>query len=424
MQKKEKKKKSAVRGEDSPLPSLFRRHLSPTVIRRSLHPQLRRSTSDVETLRRHSMDTSDFLLPQKTPSTEFDRQCSELPEITFAVPSTEANHVSFCMYGPGTDDDNSIKEFQNRSDICGFEIAVRCGSMYPLICGTKTRMGSPFADAYGVKHLENGVIMICIADGCGWGVASAKAAQHATAEFLKSLHGQIGVACTSMRSFCCCLFKSLISAHSAVVSATNYAGSCTLLGGAVLPVSSGPKPSRVFCFISVGDCKAFCYRIKTRTLVDLTKSDKDDLTDPGGRIGFSENRGLADVDICKKERNEPDLRNMMLNWCEYDLGDLLFIMSDGVSDNFDPMCLGQDVLQDGQEANDRSAQLCENIMTAIGDLECASSCVNALLDYCWGITTKSRVFMEGERHARLPSNSNEYPGKLDHATCICLRIVR
>lgn len=55
----------------------------------------------------------------------------------------------------------------------------------------------------------------------------------------------------------------------------------------------------------------------------------DDIKDPGGRLGpYLEN-------------DQPDLRNMSLFFVSCHEGDLILAVTDGVSDNFDPVYLGR-----------------------------------------------------------------------------------
>jgi len=67
-----------------------------------------------------------------------------------------------------------------------------------------------------------------------------------------------------------------------------------------------------------------------------------DPTDPGGRLGPSSTNG-------KMEESGvlPDLRNLSLYFHEFEEGDLLLLMSDGVHDNLDPQILGYSPLSFG-----------------------------------------------------------------------------
>lgn len=45
-----------------------------------------------------------------------------------------------------------------------------------------------------------------------------------------------------------------------------------------------------------------------------------------------------------------------------------------------------------------------------------------LVDFSWQTTKKMREFMEQNRNAKQPSNHKEYPGKMDHTTCLTFTI--
>ncbi len=57
----------------------------------------------------------------------------------------------------------------------------------------------------------------------------------------------------------------------------------------------------------------------------------EDVTDPGGRLGPTNG--------CPGDQ-EPDLRNLALHLTACEDGDIVFILTDGVYDNFDPELRG------------------------------------------------------------------------------------
>ncbi|KAL6045894.1 TipA [Balamuthia mandrillaris] len=86
----------------------------------------------------------------------------------------------------------------------------------------------------------------------------------------------------------------------------------------------------VFVCATVGDCKAFHYSQKNKEIIDVTHNNRlnqVDATDPGGRLGPY--RGYAGD-------KEPDLRNLGLYFVPCQQDDVIFLVSDGIYDNFDP----------------------------------------------------------------------------------------
>ena len=94
-----------------------------------------------------------------------------------------------------------------------------------------------------------------------------------------------------------------------------------------------------FVVANIGDCKAYIWKNSTKEielLLDKSREENPlDPTDCGGRIGpFI-------------EHNFPDLRNLTVNFRECEEGDIIFLCSDGIYDNFDPELLGKDPLKFG-----------------------------------------------------------------------------
>lgn len=48
--------------------------------------------------------------------------------------------------------------------------------------------------------------------------------------------------------------------------------------------------------------------------------------------------------------------------------------------------------------------------------------VEHLINYCWNITEPSRQWMEQNIGKKLPSDYITFPGKLDHTTCVAIRV--
>ena len=94
-----------------------------------------------------------------------------------------------------------------------------------------------------------------------------------------------------------------------------------------------PSPVKKWAAIlaTVGDCKAFLWRVGKGEVVEITEGNRHnsrDVRDCGGRLGPAQ------------ENCEPDLRNFFTSFCVCEEGDLLMLMSDGVHDNLDPENLG------------------------------------------------------------------------------------
>ena len=134
----------------------------------------------------------------------------------------------------------------------------------------------------------------------------------------------------------------------------------------------------------------------------------------------------------------------------------MLIMSDGVHDNLDPMSLGKlpkdigfPAATDWKEVPDREKEIAKDayMLRLFGDLvgNCATAKASsiALVKHALAVTQSSRCvekennnfisllrldltyrsdFMKANPKSKLPSNYQLYPGKMDHTSCIGLRV--
>jgi len=206
-------------------------------------------------------------------------------------------------------------------------------------------------------------------------------------------------------------------------------GTTTLLGGLLLPLESHAvsdgrisQPRWAFVCCSIGDCKAFVY--SKRKISEVTVGSRygsADASDCGGRLGP------------QLEMGAPDLRNLQLFFHPLTEGDMLLLCSDGVHDNFDPEHLGKSPKDVGLSATEWSlvepvdAQQIKDIYRAryLEDLLVGSKeldeVVDKLLIHSKATTASSRFWME-QNKARLPSDYTRFPGKMDHTTCVAIRV--
>eukprot|EP00727_Mastigamoeba_balamuthi_P001475 m51a1_g11324 hypothetical protein (567) ;mRNA; f:123144-125467 len=197
-----------------------------------------------------------------------------------------------------------------------------------------------------------------------------------------------------------------------------------------------------FVFLSCGDCKAFHWNAKTHRVTDITAGNRlnvTDPTDPGGRIGPQMDNGM------------PDLRNLRSYSHPCFRGDLLLVCSDGVHDNLDPPSLGIDpgelcddfrgMTWDAAAEHNRELvdEIRQSFMEArleviiadifrrrsadMGDKPISpASVTNAVVEYCLRVTSAARSYMEENPAKNQPKDMKEYPGKMDHTTCITIRV--
>eukprot|EP01102_Stenamoeba_stenopodia_P000881 TRINITY_DN10817_c0_g1_i3.p1 TRINITY_DN10817_c0_g1~~TRINITY_DN10817_c0_g1_i3.p1 ORF type:complete len:947 (-),score=208.52 TRINITY_DN10817_c0_g1_i3:107-2947(-) len=289
-------------------------------------------------------------------------------------------------------------------------------------------------DTYLAKVYDNFAVMV-IADGCNWGIYAAMAAQFATLGFTRHVEehllnqskrssqavGEILLAALQAAH------KNIMDSHRQYLKSKNLppeipAGTTTLLGGVILPVQH-EEAEFVLITASVGDCK--CYRISSSGKVtDLTKGTRSspDPCDPGGRLGpYIEDKN-------------PDLRNMGLCMALLQPGDIVAMVSDGVHDNFDPKMTGDNPedwgLSSYAEYDIRPSLIdvhkerkAEEVITK-ESFATAEDVVENIINYSWKTTESSRVWMEENPRLKLPVDYQQFPGKMDHSTCLAFRMFK
>lgn len=121
------------------------------------------------------------------------------------------------------------------------------------------------------------------------------------------------------------LRQALNAAHQTILR--QQAGLTTLCLAAVVPL----RKVRQFamCVVNVGDSLAFVFS-RLHGMREVTTGSHDiqaerDLRDAGGAVGPV------------REGGEPELHNLTFSMTFVDAGDVVFLTTDGISDNFDPV---------------------------------------------------------------------------------------
>ncbi|XP_015602674.1 PP2C-like domain-containing protein CG9801 [Cephus cinctus] len=200
-----------------------------------------------------------------------------------------------------------------------------------------TNSGEPIADCFAVAARPNAAVL-ALADGVNWGSKAsiaARSAVHGSMEYLnKALFSPPpGGAVTTTRDVFVALLRSFHAAHSLILQEQGMLTTLTVC--AVLPLAASRSDSNtqgerryVACTCNVGDSLAYVYSRRTGVR-EITQGSHDiycmrDMRDALGALG--------PVDGCN-----PELNNLTLAMTEVDQGDIVFLTSDGVSDNFDPV---------------------------------------------------------------------------------------
>jgi len=206
------------------------------------------------------------------------------------------------------------------------------------------------------------------------------------------------------------------------------AGSTTLLGGLIVKIKrkKPSDPKYAFIGVSVGDCKIYRFSKAKLTLADpaLGSPRGTNPSDPGGRLGL----------VQVEQPDVPDLRNMQIINFYLEEDDMIFLFSDGVHDNFDPVVLGQ---WESQKINEQGQKIAWSlteidtykVLNSAKIIETANSKTptqigKAFLQHCDKTNKLSNEYMQkeqGNKGGRMNVDYKRFPGKQDHATCLIYR---
>jgi len=331
--------------------------------------------------------------------------------------------------------DGSLSSVENPPlDTASQYVAAQSISTYPVTAQGDKRDGDPLCDHYFIELYPNR-LLVALADGCNWGLRPYNAALKAVEGFIQYLRtSKINTLDESSKI----LIRAIWHAHYKIVEGLPdiwEAGTSTLLGGMLLKLKKSENLSFrwVFVCVTVGDCKAFHWSHKTKKVIDITEGNRTNLydaKDPGGRLGPYGTEG------------SPDMRNLELFIKPCEENDILVLVSDGVHDNYDPQHLGklptafnihsssweEATKAAPEDVEDAKNQFrCQLLETQISDLDSQNKLsppeiCKLLLEYCRNITTSSRQFLTENPHKRLPTNFEDYPGKVDHTTAITITV--
>ncbi|EGT40859.1 hypothetical protein CAEBREN_10382 [Caenorhabditis brenneri] len=197
-------------------------------------------------------------------------------------------------------------------------------SLYEKNPLTGQKAGEPIADVWGVVGRNNNGVL-ALADGVNWGEGARLAARCAIRGAIDHMNTRIikdSLADTTE------VFHEMLAAfHSAHSLILQEGGMLTTLCLAlVAPVKRGN--GWALCVCNVGDSLCFVYNrnygVREVTLGSHDIDQMRDMRDAGGALGPVDGRN-------------PQLHNLTCSMTFVEEGDIVFVTSDGVSDNFDPV---------------------------------------------------------------------------------------
>lgn len=226
---------------------------------------------------------------------------------------------------------------------------------------TKQHAGSPIADCFGIVARKNSAIL-ALADGVNWGekaCIAARSAVHGCIDYLNKAVFTSGNITNTTEVFVS-LLRSFHAAHSLILQESGML--TTLTTALVLPLADSDR--FVACICNVGDSLSYVYSAQ-HGVREITKGSHDihcmrDMRDALGALG-------------PVDGQNPELNNLTCSMTEVEPGDIVFITSDGVSDNFDPVVGKFAVLPPSDNLNLKASSSTVKVSGTSGDFPSSSS---------------------------------------------------
>ncbi|XP_049279381.1 PP2C-like domain-containing protein CG9801 [Anopheles funestus] len=210
----------------------------------------------------------------------------------------------------------------NRPNEDAYGISV---SLYEKHLHTSGNVGDPIADCFGIISRADSCIM-AMADGVNWGEGARIAARSAIQGAIEYLNSAVfGIhQVSSTREIFVSLIRSFWEAHNYILQVGGALSTLTV--AIILPVESSEQS--VVCCCNVGDSLGYIFS-KNNIVREITMGSHDvslmrDMRDALGALG-------------PVYGDKPEMSNLTLSMSYVDEGDIVFLTSDGISDNFDPV---------------------------------------------------------------------------------------
>lgn len=292
-------------------------------------------------------------------------------------------------------------------------------------------MGEPVADVFGIVVRENCCVM-ATADGVNWGKKSRLAARCATyavmEHFSQNMHLMTGnpTSATITRL----LHESVTEKAQKLI--LEKEATLTTLSTAVVCETQTPGEWGLFV-CAVGDSPVYIYCPHTRQVVEATVGchggdGSRDARMAGGALGPS----------CGPT---PDLGNLTFAYMPVYPGDIVFAVTDGVSDNLSDKVMGASAddkaeLKSCCNAIPHLTKLLSEHQDDLSENLSAQTLTARLINHAVEVTDKKRSLMgwctennvdmrrERDRNPEFAGKLKAATGKLDHATVVAYQVGR
>ncbi|KAH9517961.1 hypothetical protein DERF_008573 [Dermatophagoides farinae] len=254
-------------------------------------------------------------------SDQSDQRNKSSPSSTATTTTTTTNNHETITIEPVAGVNN-----WNRFDDFAYGISTTLYESHPT---TKQRAGDPIADSFAICVRENSAIL-ALADGVNWGdkaCLASRCAIHGCIDYLNKALYSAATDSTRSRNtmdIFIALLRSFNAAHNMILA---KGGHLTTLCAAVI-CQLKDSDRFIVCTCNVGDSLAYVYSQKYGVR-EITQGSHDifsmrDMRDALGALG-------------PVSGSEPELNNLTVAMTIVDVDDIVFLTSDGISDNFDPV---------------------------------------------------------------------------------------
>ncbi|ELP83846.1 tipa, putative [Entamoeba invadens IP1] len=245
-----------------------------------------------------------------------------------------------------------------------------------------------------------------MADGAGWGLPSFLAATSARDKALEYFTDNID-GCQTLRDVGNLLVEVCVQSHLAIFRPDVQlfmTGTTTLCIVVVLQTVKGPY----MVFLSIGDTRVYYYSKQHHHTTTLSGKYHDSIShmhECFGRIG--------PANSCEPDIKRGELKHQKV--CE---DDIIIVATDGLHDNFDPQFRGIKYKSKDKEVDKKMTELIEDDNTT----DVATNVVLKMSEFVVNLTEPLREFQRLNPGKKLPTDSKEYKGKMDHVS-VCVVVV-
>ncbi|XP_052829957.1 PP2C-like domain-containing protein CG9801 isoform X1 [Octopus bimaculoides] len=339
----------------------------------------------------------------------------------------------------------------NKKDQRAYGLCISLYDQHPIY---GKMSGDPIADAFAICCRKNNAIML-IADGVNWGEKSrlaARCALYGSMEYINRKLFQEKTQPASTQEALEILRTSMDAAHRTILK--KEGGLTTLCVCLICPVYN--SADFAVCCVNVGDSFAYVFS-KNNGIREITVGSHDvaserDIRDAGGAIG-------------PVDGENPELQNLTCSLTFVNKGDVVFLTTDGISDNFDPVVTKVAIPRKNTDNNSNDAlpttpdtfedkpmmEPQERHIYALKEMEriihehellteetcSAQELCGALVQHVLTLTDSKRKILENpelyrkkkmtskerkRRDSQIVEQMSKAPGKLDHASIVAYEV--